>query len=97
MQLARPPFKTIMSLTTRADTLRFNHDGQILAIASQMKKDSLRLIHAHTGKTFANWPTASTPLRYVTDVDFSPGGGLMAIGNDRGRVLLYRLLHYANL
>lgn len=97
MQLQRPPFKSIMSLTTRVDTLRFNHDGQILAIASHMKKDSLRLVHTETGKPFANWPTSSTPLRYVTDVDFSPGGGLMAIGNDRGRVLLYRLLHYTNL
>ena len=95
LRLQRTPFKSIMSLTTKADTLKFNHDGQILAIASQMKKDSLRLVHANTGTVFANWPTGQTPLRYVTDVDFSPSSGLFAIGNDRGKVLLYRLLHYA--
>lgn len=89
---------------------------------------------------FANWPTGSTPLRYVTSFDFSPhsgttydptyqyaahqpatrmhascfrgtvaeglvlivlllavGGvllGYFAVGNDRGKVLLYRLRHY---
>jgi U3 small nucleolar RNA-associated protein 18 len=95
LKLLRSPYKSIMSLTTRADTLRYNHDGQILAIASQMKKDSLRLVHAQTGTIFANWPTAQTPLRYVTDVDFSPNSGMIAIGNDRGRCLLYRLLHYS--
>jgi U3 small nucleolar RNA-associated protein 18 len=94
LQLTRAPHKSIMSLTTRVDTLKFNHDGQILAIASQMKKDSLRLVHAQTGTVFANWPTAQTPLRYVTDVDFSPNSGMVAIGNDRGKCLLYRLLHF---
>jgi U3 small nucleolar RNA-associated protein 18 len=97
LRLTIPPFKSIMSLTTKADIVKFNHDGQILAIASQMKKDSLRLVHARSGTVFANWPTAQTPLRYVTDVDFSPSSGLFAIGNDRGKVLLYRMLHYGRV
>ena len=97
LKLQRAPFKTIMSLTTRADVVKFNHDGQILAIASQMKKDSLRLIHARSGTVFSNWPTGQTPLRYVTDIDFSPNSGLCAIGNDRGKVLLYRMLHYGRV
>ena len=45
---------------------------------------------------FANWPTPSTPLHNVACVDFSPHSGYLAIGNDRGRALLYRLNHYAS-
>lgn len=88
------PIKSISSLVTRTDVLRFSPDGQILAVASQMKKDALRLVHVASGTVFSNWPTSKTPLRYVTSLDFSPAGGLCAIGNDRGRVLLYRMLHY---
>ena len=44
---------------------------------------------------FKNWPTSKTPLGYVWDVDFSPGGGYLAVGNDKGKCLLYRLDHYA--
>lgn len=88
------PLKTIMNLTTVADTVRFNPDGQILAIASRMKKDSLRLVHLPSGTVFQNWPTARSPLQFVHSLDFSPGGGFMAVGNAKGKVLLYRLHHY---
>ena len=91
------PVKAVKSLVTRTDTLQFSPDGQILAIASQMKKDALRFIHVGSGTTFSNWPTSKTPLRNVTSLDFSPSGGLCAIGNDRGRVLLYRMLHYSSM
>jgi U3 small nucleolar RNA-associated protein 18 len=88
------PLKTIMNLTTVADTVRFNPDGQILAIASRMKKDSLRLVHLPSCTVFQNWPTARSPLQFVHSLDFSPGGGFMAVGNAKGKVLLYRLHHY---
>lgn len=42
---ARPkPLKTIGNLTTAISTLRFNHDSQLLAIASDTKKDQLRMV-----------------------------------------------------
>ena len=88
------PSKTIMSLTTRTDVLRFNHDESLLAISSQMKKDSLKIFHVPSKTVYSNWPTAQTPLHYVTSVDFSANSGMLAIGNDRGKVLLYRLKHY---
>lgn len=44
---------------------------------------------------YSNWPTASTPLNKVTDVAFSSGSQYLAIGNSKGRVLLYRLNHFA--
>lgn len=88
------PLKSIMNLTTPIDLLRFNHDSSLLLMASRRKKDACKLVHVQSGTVFANWPTSSTPLHYLTSVDFSPNSGLMALGNDRGRVLLYRLTHY---
>ena len=93
-QLARTPFKTVMSLTTRADTLRFNHDGQILAIASQMK-DSLRLILARQAKRL---PTGQL-LRHRCDTS-QMSILVRRVGSWIGNVgpcLLCRLLHYADL
>jgi U3 small nucleolar RNA-associated protein 18 len=88
------PMKALPQLTTAADSLTFSPDGQVLAIASRLKKDSLRLIHVPTLSAFTNWPTSRTPLHYVHSMCFSPGGGYLAIGNAKGRVVLYRLHHY---
>lgn len=88
------PLRALPHLTTTADSMCFNPDGQMLAIASRMKRDSLRLIHMPTLTVFSNWPTSRTPLHYVHSLCFSPGGGYLAIGNAKGRVVLYRLHHY---
>ncbi len=69
--------------------------AQMLAMASRMKRDALRLVHVPSLTVFANWPTSRTPLGHVHSAAFSPGGGFLAIGNAKGRVLLYRLHHYA--
>lgn len=70
------------------------HLGQMLAIASNQKRDSLKVIHSASCTPFTNWPTERTPVRYPFALDFSPGGGFLAVGNDRGCVLLYRIRHY---
>ncbi|RKO86303.1 WD40-repeat-containing domain protein, partial [Blyttiomyces helicus] len=88
------PEKSILNLTTAATTLTFSPDSQILALSSRAKRDSLRLLHVPTRRVFKTWPTASTPLGHVSTVAFSPGGGYCAIGNDKGKVLLYRLGGY---
>ena len=38
------PLKAIGNLTTSISTLRFNHDSQLLAIASNIKKDQMRMV-----------------------------------------------------
>lgn len=38
------PLKTLGQLVTSITSLRFNRDGQILAMASREKKDALRLV-----------------------------------------------------
>ncbi|KAG6828730.1 hypothetical protein H0H92_006918 [Tricholoma furcatifolium] len=88
------PLKSIANLTTSISSIRFNHDAQLMAVASQEKKDSMRLIHTSSLTSFANWPTSGTPLGHVTAVDFSARSEYLAIGNTKGRVLLYHLKDY---
>ncbi len=94
---ALKPLATLLNLTTAADSLAFSPDTQMLAMASRMKRDQLRLVHVASGTVFQNWPTSRTPLGHVHSLCFSPQGGLLAIGNAKGRVLLYRLMHYESL
>ncbi|KAH0584544.1 hypothetical protein H2248_010076 [Termitomyces sp. 'cryptogamus'] len=88
------PLKSIANLTTTISSIQFNHDAQLMAVASQEKKDAMRLIHTPSLTSFANWPTSGTPLGHVTAVDFSAQSEYLAIGNTRGRVLLYHLKDY---
>lgn len=88
------PRKSLLHLTTPVDHLEFNHDSQVLAMGSQRIKDSLKLVHLPSFSVFSNWPTSKTPLHYVTSLAFSPHSGYLSVGNDRGRVLLYRLNHF---
>ena len=55
---------------------------------------SYRQYHLPSATAFSNWPTSSTPLGVVTSADFSAGSEFLAIGNARGKVLLYSLTHY---
>ncbi|XP_015575888.2 U3 small nucleolar RNA-associated protein 18 homolog isoform X2 [Ricinus communis] len=90
----RKPIKTIDNLTTKVDFMKFSNDAQILAICSHMKKNSLKLIHLPSYTVFSNWPPGNTTLHFPRCLDFSPGGGFMAVGNAAGKVLLYKLHHY---
>lgn len=39
---AGKPLKTVLNLSTAIDTLHFNHDGQMLVLASRLQRDALR-------------------------------------------------------
>jgi U3 small nucleolar RNA-associated protein 18 len=93
--ISAEPWKSIGNLTTMVTSLRFHPEGEVLLGASKFKKDSLRMMHCATATVFQNWPTMKTPLNRVTSVDFSRQGGLVAMANERGKVLLYQLRHYA--
>ena len=41
--------KAISNLTTAITSLKFNHDSQLLAIASNVKKDQMRLVRVVSG------------------------------------------------
>ena len=89
------PLKTITNLTTAATTLSFNHDSQLLALASNAKKDSLKMVHLPSMTVFSNWPTVKSPLGVITNVAFSKMSEYMAVGNEKGKVVLYMLPHFA--
>jgi len=93
--VARSPIKSILNLQTSVDMMQFNHDGQILAMSSRREKNSMKLLHVPTSTVFSNWPTSKTPLNYVWSMDFSPQSKFLAVGNDQGKCLLYRLQHYS--
>ncbi|KAJ3381741.1 U3 snoRNP protein [Entophlyctis sp. JEL0112] len=84
------PARSMMNLTTSISHLAFHPSSQALVFGSRTKKDSLRVAHCPSLKVYSNWPTMHTPLGYVNCVEWSPGGGYLAIGNDKGKVLLYR-------
>lgn len=89
------PFHTILNLRTSVNNLLFHPQSQVLVMSSRMEKDSLKLYHVPSQTVFSNWPTNKTPLGYVCSLDFSPGKGkLLAIGNDKGRCLLYQLKRF---
>ena len=85
------PIKSAMNLRTAVDGLQFSHDGQILAMSSRFSDNGLKLMHMPSKTVFSNWPTSKTPLKYVFSTDFSPKSKYFAIGNDKGKCLLYRL------
>ncbi|KAI9479398.1 U3 snoRNP protein [Coemansia sp. RSA 989] len=89
------PFKSISNLTTAIQGVKFNHSSELLAVYSRKKKDQLKLVHLPTASVFTNWPGSVSHLGHVQCVDFSPNSGFMAIGNDSGKALLYRLQHYS--
>ena len=88
------PFKTVENLVTSISSLVFNPDGQLLAIASRGKRDAFKLVHLPSGSVYSNWPTSGTPLGKVTSAVFSPNNEILAIGNEAGKVTLWRLNHY---
>eukprot|EP00934_Nitzschia_sp_Nitz4_P003316 Nitzschia sp. Nitz4//scaffold153_size53422//3427//8120//NITZ4_006757-RA/size53422-processed-gene-0.19-mRNA-1//-1//CDS//3329537250//3306//frame0 len=81
----KQPIKSVMNLHTAISQLRFNHDGQILAMSSPFASDCLKLMHVPSKTVFSNWPTSKTPLKYVFGMDFSPESRYLAIGNDKGK------------
>jgi U3 small nucleolar RNA-associated protein 18 len=91
------PARSLMNLVTSVDTLTFAPDSQALLAASRLKRDAMRVFHLPSLRAFGNWPTGQTPLGHVHCAGFSPGGGMLAVGNAKGKALLYRLLHYGRV
>ncbi|KAJ1964465.1 U3 snoRNP protein [Dipsacomyces acuminosporus] len=88
------PLKSISNLTTSIKGVKFNHSSEIMGIFSRKKADQFKLVHLPTATVFANWPHMKARLGKVECFDFSPHSGFLAIGNDSGKALLYKLDHY---
>jgi U3 small nucleolar RNA-associated protein 18 len=89
------PLKSFLNLRTPISGLQYNHDSQILAMWSHKDATAgLKLIHTKSQTVFANWPTPKTPLNHVTALDFSVNSNYMAIGNEKGKCMLYELAYF---
>merc|ERR1711862_87495 len=86
---------SITNINTNSHTTN-SSSSSILGISSSFSRDGLRLIHTQTNTVFSNWPTRNTPLGYVFSFDFSLNSKYLAIGNDKGKCLLYELLHFSS-
>lgn len=88
------PTAVLSNLTTAISSLAFSPDGQMLAMASDQKRDAFRLVHIPSFTVFKNWPTQHTALGVVTSVAFSPSCEYLTVGTSGGRVRLFQLGHY---
>ncbi|EHB16509.1 U3 small nucleolar RNA-associated protein 18-like protein [Heterocephalus glaber] len=87
------PIKAIMNLVTGVTSLAFNPTTEILAIASETMKEAVRLVHLPSCTVFSNFPVVKKKnISHVHSMDFSPRGGYFALGNEKGKALMYRLL-----
>jgi len=89
------PDKIVLNLTTQINGLRFHPSGEILAMSSEMKEGAVKLVHFPSMTVFANFPGAFN-LKMVNSLAWSPGGGYLSIGNNRGAANLYRMKHYGS-
>ncbi|KAM4843684.1 U3 small nucleolar RNA-associated protein 18 homolog isoform 1-T2 [Thomomys bottae] len=92
------PIKAIMNLVTGVTSMTFNPTTEILAIASRKMKEAVRLVHLPSCTVFSNFPVVrKKTISRVQTMDFSPRSGYFALGNEKGKALLYRLHHYSDL
>lgn len=91
-----PPVKEFLNLTAAVTSVEFSPTSEALAFASKYVKGAMRVAHVSSRAVFANWPTSKTPVGYVQSLAFSPNSAMCAVGNDKGKALLYQLNHFAN-
>lgn len=89
--------KSVFNLRHSINCLAMHPSAQVMAMSSAEKNNQVKLVHLPSCSVYSNWPTERTPLRHVRCMEFSPGGGYLAMGNDKGRVLLYRLNHFHDM
>ncbi|KAI3648429.1 hypothetical protein MP228_006283 [Amoeboaphelidium protococcarum] len=91
------PVKSLTNLTTGISCLSIGGgNDELMCMGSKVKKDQLRIVNANSGQpiVYGNWPNLNTPLGHVQCAEFSPSAGNFAVGNDKGRILLYRFPQY---
>ncbi|KAI0203917.1 U3 small nucleolar RNA-associated protein [Astrocystis sublimbata] len=89
---ARPePTRAFMQLTTPVTVLTFSPDGQLLALATRHKKDTMKLVHLPSCTVYRNWPTEQTPLGRIEAIAFGSKSDMIAVGNDAGTIRIWEI------
>lgn len=90
------PVKTFYNLVTSINKVKFNATSEVLAISSDLKDNSVKLIHCPSMTVFSNFPSFESKLARANCVNFSPNSGYFAVGNNRKSAHLFRLKFYGN-
>ncbi|CAF3330442.1 unnamed protein product [Rotaria socialis] len=91
------PIKYLKNLTTPIQNVKINSSSELLAINSYHLSRAIRLVHMPTLTVYDNFPEFhDKKIQIVNTLDFSPNSGFLTMGNNNGKVLLYRLKHYTN-
>lgn len=101
VKLANPkPIRTVMNLTTAVTSLCFNHDDQLLLMASNEKNDSIRFFNTNTLSVYKNFPlfvgTNDKTYGRINDVDISPNSGYVSFATNNGTGHLFRINEYSS-
>ncbi|XP_059178027.1 U3 small nucleolar RNA-associated protein 18 homolog [Physella acuta] len=89
------PLKHIKNLTTKCTGALFNPQSELLALRSKDTEKAIRLVHFPSLTVLPNFPEQfDNDIHTLLSMDFSPSSGYLALGNNKGRCLLYRLQHY---
>ncbi|GFS16710.1 U3 small nucleolar RNA-associated protein 18 homolog, partial [Elysia marginata] len=91
MQSRHPePLKLIKNLTTCCNSVLFNSQSELLALRSKDLERAVKLVHFPSMSVLPNFPEQFDPsISSVMCMDFSPSSGYLALGNNKGRCLLY--------
>jgi len=93
----RTPEKSLLNLVTPISSLEFNNPaGEILIMSSKDKPNALKMVHLPSLTVFNNFPFVNTDYGRPNSLAFSPSSGYLAMGNNRGTAMLFRLDHYEN-
>ncbi|VDM64414.1 unnamed protein product [Angiostrongylus costaricensis] len=90
------PQAVLSNLLTSCDSIAFNHDGQLMAFSSNVKKNQVKLLHIASGSVFSNFPRKHEKMSNVECVEFSPHSAYMGIGCTNGHLILDRLNYFEN-
>ena len=91
MKSSKPsPEKVVTNLTTTISQVKFNPTSEILALASEVKENAIKILHLPSMSVFQNFPPMKHNLRRPNCMDFSTNGGYFSVGNNRGAANLFR-------
>nr|XP_046909823.1 U3 small nucleolar RNA-associated protein 18 homolog [Dermatophagoides farinae] len=95
------PIKSIMNLTTAISSLKFNHDGQLLLLASDQKNDAIRFLNTNSMTVYKNFPlfvggNSGRTYGRIFDIDFSPHSGYASFVTGSGSGHLFRITEYSS-
>uniref|UniRef100_A0A2K6DS10 U3 small nucleolar RNA-associated protein 18 homolog n=1 Tax=Macaca nemestrina TaxID=9545 RepID=A0A2K6DS10_MACNE len=91
------PIKAIMNLVTGVTSLTFNPTTEILAVASEKNERSSQIGSSSFLYSISNFPVIKKKnISHVYTMEFSLRGGYFALGNEKGKALMYRLHHYSD-